>query len=553
MSRYTRILKKASLIATLVFPAVSGSANFPAVIEVAELDGNNGFALTGVAEGDKSGTSVSTTGDLNSDGIDDLVIGAPFADVDNGDVTLVDAGTSYVLFGGANVNNTFSTVFLSGFLDGVRGFAIDGVAAGGHSGSSVSFAGDINVDGKDDLVIGAPGSGAGSSFVLFGDANVNNTFQSIFLSGFMDGVRGFAISGVAAGDHSGASVSFAGDINEDGKDDLLIGAPVASPNSEVSNSGGSYVLFGDANVNMTFSTIFLEGFMDGERGFAIAGVAENDRSGHSVSFAGDINNDGRDDLLIGAPDAAYTFLLGSPGESYILFGDSGVNNTFATIFLSGFMDGARGFALQGVVPGDRSGSSVSTVGDLNGDGIDDIVVGTPNVATNGTNSGAIYVLFGGENANQGFSTLFLSGLDGTTGFKMNGNGAGDLFGSSVSFAGDINDDGIDDLVIGAPGANAEGIDAGTGACYILFGDTNVNLGYSDLFLSVLDGQKGFKINGNAAGDRFGASVSTAGDINHDGVDDLIIGAPDADSDAVDSGKSYVLFGKSGRIFKDGFE
>jgi hypothetical protein len=376
-------------------------------------------------------------------------------------------------------------------------------------------------------------------------AAISAQFKAIIEASTLDGNNGFALNGVAAGDHSGTSVSSAGDINNDGKDDLIIGAPGAD--TKGADSGDSYVLFGTTNPNQGFSSLFLSG-LDGNFGFGLNGVAAGDASGTSVSYAGDINNDGKDDLVIGAPGAD-TIALNS-GDSYVLFGTADPSQGFTSLFLSG-LDGNFGFGLNGVAAGDRSGFSVSTVADINADGIDDLIIGAPNVGSNGVGSGAIYILFGSDNPGQDFSALFLSGLDGSTGFKMNGVAAGDNFGSSVSFAGDVNDDGNDDLIVGAPGASPNG--AGSGAAYVLFGRPNVNQGFPDYFLSNLNGTRGFKINGVAAGDNFGISVSRAGDINFDGVDDVIIGAPNADTSGAGSGDSYVVYGKQNRIFADGFE
>src|SRR5260221_610795 len=139
------------------------------------------------------------------------------------------------------------------------------------------------------------------------------------------------------------------------------------------------------------------------------------------------------------------------------------------------------------------------------------------------------------------AVLNLSSLDGKTGFKISGEVAGDYSGVSVSAAGDVNGDGFADLLIGAPGADPNG--SGSGASYVVFGKAG---GFSKtLELSTLDGANGFKINGEAAGDYSGRSVSAAGDVNGDGFADLLIGAPNASPNGSASGASYVVFGKAG--------
>jgi len=411
-------------------------------------------------------------------------------------------------------------------LDGSNGFRLSGVAAGDGSGRAVSTAGDVNGDGVDDLLIGAPradpnGNYSGASYVVFGRAGVGNG-GNLELSA-LDGTNGFRLSGVAAGDGSGFAVSTAGDVNGDGVDDLLIGAP--NPNFF---SGASYVVFGGAGVgsggNLEFSAL------DGTNGFRLSGVAVYDYSGLAVSTAGDINGDGVDDLLIGAPGE----VDGGPGRSYVVFGGAGVGSG-GNINLSA-LDGSNGFRLSGY-GGD--GRAVSTAGDVNGDGVDDLLIGGASAA--GLYSGVSYVVFGGAGVGSS-GNLQLLALDGTNGFKLSGVAEYDYSGSAVSKAGDVNGDGVDDFLIGAWRADPNG--ERSGASYLVFGGAGVGNG-GNLELSALGGTNGFRLSGVAAYDLSGRAVSTAGDVNGDGVDDLLIGAPDADPNGERSGASYVVFGGAG--------
>ena len=508
------------------------------VINLSDLDGSQGFVIEGVNENERSGYSVSDAGDINGDGIDDFIIGAPggynFNYYDGG----YTSGKAYVVFGGSSVGND-GTLQLSA-LNGNNGFVINEVNEGDRFGSSVSSAGDVNGDGIDDLIIGAPDadlsgnySNEGESYVVFGS---NSGFDASIDVETLDGSDGFALVGINEGDNSGRSVSSAGDVNGDGIDDLIIGAPNADVNGNYSNEGESYVVFGGSSLGDS-GTLELS-TLDGSNGFNIVGIDRYDNSGRSVSSAGDINGDGIDDLIIGAPNAGEYVYYGSngEGESYVVFGGSNLGND-GTLELSA-LNGSNGFVISGVDSYDNAGRSVSSAGDVNGDGIDDLIIGAPNADVSGNYSyeGQSYVVFGGSNVGNS-GTLELSALNGSNGFAISGLDNDDRLGSSVSSAGDVNGDGIDDLIIGAPYADANG-NYSAGESYIVFGSSD---GFAaNLDLAELDA---IAINGINNGDRSGYSVSGAGDVNGDGVDDVIIGAPYADANGnYSAGESYVVFG-----------
>ncbi len=487
------------------------------IINLSNLDGNNGFRLDGTAANDFSGISVSDAGDVNGDGYTDVIVGAFFADT-NG----YDSGASYVVFGKAA---GFDATMDLASLDGNDGFRLDGL--GGLFGVSVSSARDVNGDGFADVITGAlfdgPSNGyAGSSYVVFGKAT---GFTATLEVSTLDGSDGFRLSGVGNG-ALGLSVSNAGDVNGDGFDDLIVSDIGADPNGET--SGSSYVVFGK---NSGFDATLDLSSLDGSNGFRLDGSAEYDFSGYSVSGAGDVNGDGFADVIVSAP---YADSNGeSSGSSYVVFGRAAGFD--ATLNLSS-LDGNNGFRLDGLL-GDGPRTTASGAGDVNGDGFADVIVGTPY-------SGSSYVVFGRA---AGFdATLDLSSLNGSDGFRLDGT-SDDRSGRSVSGAGDVNGDGFADVIVGAPYASSNGINGG-GSSYVMYGKAG---GFdAALDLSSIDSSKGFRVDGGVANVASGRPVSSAGDVNGDGFADLMIGDPIAQNSlGIGSGFSSVIFGDNfnGRV------
>ena len=488
------------------------------LVDVAAAYG--GFVINGAALNDSAGFSVSNVGDVNGDGYDDVLVGALFAD----NTGSTDSGRTYVVFG----KSSGVAVELSAL--GTDGFAINGLSGATANnywfGSAVGAAGDVNGDGLADLMVAGTKEGGGRTYVIYGKAN--NT--AVEASAILGGTGGFVINGLCTSDGAGSAVSSAGDVNGDGFADLLVGAPLADTTG--SNAGAAYVVFGKA-VNTTVDTSALGG-----NGFAINGMSASDWTGESVSNAGDVNGDGLSDLIVSGHYSDPTSGTDA-GRSYVVFGKT--DNT--AVNLSAL--GTGGFVINGQAASDYSSYTVSSAGDVNGDGYADVAVFAPSAdPAAGTDAGRTYVVFGKSNN----TAVELSAL-GAGGYMINGAVAGEgtaLVANAIervriSNAGDVNGDGLADLIIGSPSMTTLGGSV-SGRSYVVYGQT----GTTAIDLSaVTNGVGGFAINGQAASDNSGFTVSAAGDINGDGFADLLVSAPYADPAAVNSaGRTYVIFGCS---------
>ncbi len=520
------------------------------MIDLANL-GSTGTIVNGERADDFSGFSVSGAGDVNGDGFEDLIVGAYRANPTSPSPEKRAAGESYVIFGEAELPATIDLSTL-GQLGKPAGFSIWGDATGDYSGRSVSSAGDLNGDGFDDLVIGAyradpiSGYNSGKSYVIFGKSNwnANATVRlSDDIAASNPGVVGITILGQAALDLSGVSVSSAGDVNGDGFNDILVGAYRADPgNPERNDAGKSYLIYGSQSLPAVVDLATL-GQSGQPLGVTFLGQVLLDYAGFSVSSAGDINGDGFDDLVIGAFGADPPGLPANSGagETYVVFGGPSLPATIDLLTI-GQAGQASGFTILGQVRDDQSGGSVSGAGDFNGDGFDDLIIGAIGANPSGrADAGKTYLIFGKPDWSTTL-TLRLSDTLGTNGITISGQAAGDLSGISVHNAGDFNADGFDDILIGASQFDVSGTKNYAGATYLIYGKASGNTNIDLLNL----GTAGLTILGASEGDYSGGSVSSAGDVNGDGFDDLIIGASGVDiAGQSRTGRSYVIFGGNG--------
>ena len=272
-------------------------------------------------------------------------------------------------------------------------------------------------------------------------------------------------------------------------------------------------------------------------GFEITGEAVDNSFGYSVNTAGDINGDGYDDILVGAYKKN-----GSRGAVYVIYG--GRTFSFSNLDLGSLkLDPATtGFVILGVPSdglsafGEMLGCSVSTAGDINKDGYDDIILGA---YFHKTGKGAAYVIYGGPTSSFSNIDLVSQPLNpAKTGFTVKGASFPGWLGYSVSTAGDINKDGYDDIIIGAPSSGGF-----PGNVYVIYGGEKSSFSNIDFSVQALNpATTGFMITTATSSwvddSSFGWSVSTAGDINKDGYDDILIGA----TGYSDQGAAYVIYG-----------
>ena len=392
------------------------------------------------------GASVSSAGDVNGDGYDDVIIGAPYS------AGAGFGGDAYIFFGGINMDN-------------IADVTLGGEAANNRFGASVSTAGDVNGDGYSDVIVGAwaYSSQRGRAYIYYGGA-------------VMNAVADVVMTGASPSNNFGASVSTAGDVNADGYSDVIIGAYGYS-----AYTGLAYIFYGGASMN-NVSDVFM------------IGEASNNNFGYSVSSAGDLNGDGYSDVIAGA----YGYSA-NKGKSYIYFGGSS-------------MDNAADIAMEGGATDDAFGFSVSSAGDVNGDGFSDAIIGS-----HGYNSamGRAYIFYGG---------MYMNNAADVT---MTGETTINNFGISVSSAGDVNRDGYSDVIVGASRYNTY-----TGRAFVFYGSPNMN------------NTEDRVITGEGVNTEFGRSVSSAGDLNGDGNSDIIVGAPFTNNS---TGKNFIYFNSSPNV------
>jgi hypothetical protein len=341
------------------------------------------WTAAGSQEKSQAGWSVASAGDVNGDGYGEVIVGAPYFGEEEGEE---DVGRADLYYGSATGLST------------APGWSVVGDREYGLLGSGVGTAGDVNGDGYDDVIVGAAaysdkGSYEGAAFVYLGSA----TGLSTVAAWRADGPGAYASFGWAAGT--------AGDVNGDGYDDVIVGAGSLSHGQY--SEGGAYVYHGSAAGLSTSANWSVEG----NRAFGYFGT--------SVGTAGDVNGDGYADVIAGA--------AGNVVRAYAYYGSAaGLSPVADWIhrsdqFLSGF------------------GFSVTTAGDVNGDGYDEVIVGAPYWTDGQDQEGGVWLFDGSAS---GLSTDFT--------WAAESNQASAWFGWSVSLAGDVNGDGYDDLMIGAP-------------------------------------------------------------------------------------------------------
>ncbi len=395
---------------------VFGTSNRPPVLSLDDAD----VRFEGIATGDRAGISVDGAGDVNGDGFADLIIGA--SEAPSGSNT---AGEAYLIFGGAGLPAVVSLADAD--------IRFDGVTNGDRAGRSVRGAGDVNGDGYSDLLIGAYGHNLGTSpdrgetYLVLGGIDLAAVVNLQDADVRLEGDDG--------GDWAGYSVAGGSDVNGDGYADLLIGAPHADPPARM--TGGE--------ISLIFGGPVLPPFLNLDSpDVRFEAVAANDRAGFTVDGLGDITGDGYADIVIGAHQTNVT-TLSSSGETYVIFGGPALPPTV------NLADAQLRFD-------DNIGVSASGLGDFNGDGFADVLVGAYNTSPNGiTSAGRSHLLLGGSRLGA------LTSLADTD-LHFDGIAPDDHAGWSVGGAGDVDGDGFADLLIGAP-------DAGVGGeTYLLFGD-----------------------------------------------------------------------------------
>ncbi len=444
---------------------------FPLVSVIAQQSMEPVASFLGTHSSERVGYHLHTAGDVNGDGYDDFLIGT-FHSATRG----FNSGAAYLILGqqsaGWGVNKSLNNAdakFIGKRMYDAVGYCL----AGG---------GDVNGDGYDDFIISAPAGddnvpqNPGYVYIILGKANPNWGHNFVL----EDGADAY-YAGENPHDIAGISVAIAGDINGDGFDDFLVGVPYNDYSGI--DAGKTYLILGKTDG-------WQRGVSLSEAHASFCGNVGNGLAGYSVDGVGDVNGDDIPDFVIGARGAK---------KVYLIFGrrDVGWGANFN-------LDNAD-VTFYGNQWNDWTGWRAAGAGDVNGDGLNDILIGAPMYNQDGGDAGKVYLVFGRRSGWNG-------NLD-EADASFYGEAYNDQAGWDVQGAGDVNGDGYDDFVIGAWYNDQNGEDAGK--MYLIKGKKT---GWNrDVKLSAI--QEYFL--GEYAGDFAGFSAATAGDVNGDGLNDIV--------------------------------
>ena len=489
-----------SLALVLFVPGAAAAGRAPAPeTEVISLAGAN-LTLRGVSQDDWSGYSVSPAGDVNGDGCDDLVVGAPYA----GPTEPQGEGQAYLVLGRPRGEWAADHMDLS---EADASFL--GIAGRSMTGRQVYTAGDVNGDGYDDLLVNCYKcvSWSGHTYLFLGrpaiawgkDYPVEQADASFF--------------GEAPGDRSGYYTATGGDVNGDGLDDFLITA-TGNEDGGGFKAGQVYLILGRASADWGL------GFRLSQSDASFIGEVAGDVAGRSAAWAGDVNGDGYADFLIGALFSSYTGE--DAGQAYLILGraDAGWGRDYPLAQADA--------SFVGEAAGDQLGRRVARAGDVNGDGYGDFLLGASYNDQTAVDAGKAYLFLGRPAADWG---LRYPAAEADATFV--GEAAEDQAGRRVSSAGDINHDGYADWMIDATQSDRSFADGG--ATYLFFGRASADWG-QDVPLAQAD--RIYTAEGEA--DHAGYDMAGVGDFDGDGVDDIVIGAWAGEENGRNSGQTYVV-------------